>query len=246
MEQRQTLDAPDGDATPRYRAFNDYYDFRSGVLGVQDATGRVDCRVIERALRDARTVLDVGCGRGMYLTALAARGKTMVGLDLSERNVALLTSRGYDVHRCDCVEDIPARFAGVDAAICAEFLEHLTPDEGRRLLQNVHGVLRDGARLVVTVRFREDLSSGTVLCPRCHEAFHVHGHVRTFSEEALRAEAEAADFRRVAHYVVRPTRKLGLFRLLPFSLYLRHNARRARRHGRLIGLFEKIPAQRSW
>lgn len=55
-------------------------------------------RVDERLLTRARgPVLDVGCGPGRHLVALARRGVTALGLDLSHAAVDLARARGADV-----------------------------------------------------------------------------------------------------------------------------------------------------
>lgn len=228
---------------PSYRAFERYYTLRTRVLGLQSAHGTVVYATVLHELGRAVSILDVGCGRGMYQVPLAAAGRAVLGLDACESNVALLASHGLRAALCDAVEAIPAHVGRPDAVLCAELLEHLGDGEAQRLLANVRGTLRDDGVLVVTVPYREDLAQEQVVCPHCAETFHRHGHVRTYdTPDELLAQVAAAGFRPRAHHVVPPTkrmRKLGLYRWLPFSVWLARNRRKRRRSGRLVASFTK-------
>ncbi len=238
--------AADDSSSPSYRAFARYYTLRTRVLGLQSALGTVVYRTVLHELGDAGRILDVACGRGMYQVPLAAAGRDVLGLDACESNVTLLATNGLRAVLCDCVDEMPAHVGRADAVLCAEFLEHLSDGEARRLLANVRRVLRDDGVLVVTVPYREDLAQEQVVCPRCAETFHRHGHVRAYdSADGLLAQVAAAGFRPRTHHVVSPTkrvRKLGLWRWLPFSLWLAWNRRKRRTSGRLVASFTKTLA----
>jgi SAM-dependent methyltransferase len=70
-------------------------------LGPADATD-------ERLLRDLRgPVLDVGCGPGRHLHALAARGVFALGVDLSPAAVELATGRGARAVVASIFDELP-------------------------------------------------------------------------------------------------------------------------------------------
>jgi SAM-dependent methyltransferase len=69
-----------------------------GPLTVEDAT------VLARAVSP---VLDVGCGPGRHVVALAERGKVVLGIDITPAALALARSRGASVLARSVFERIP-------------------------------------------------------------------------------------------------------------------------------------------
>ncbi|MDB5823434.1 MAG: ubiG [Herminiimonas sp.] len=86
-----------------------------------------------RAPLSGRKVLDIGCGGGILAEAMARKGATVTGIDLSKKalNVAELHSleSGIQVkYELVSAEDIAAREPGsYDVVTCMEMLEHV-PD----------------------------------------------------------------------------------------------------------------------
>jgi 2-polyprenyl-6-hydroxyphenyl methylase/3-demethylubiquinone-9 3-methyltransferase len=89
--------------------------------------------VSERATLAGARALDVGCGGGLFAEGLAARGASVVAIDLAEANVAIArehaSERGLSIdYRCVAVEELAAQMpAGFDIVTCLEMLEHV-PD----------------------------------------------------------------------------------------------------------------------
>ncbi|MCC7487368.1 MAG: bifunctional 2-polyprenyl-6-hydroxyphenol methylase/3-demethylubiquinol 3-O-methyltransferase UbiG [Burkholderiales bacterium] len=89
---------------------------------------------IDRIARLAgRRVVDVGCGGGVLAEAMAARGATVTGIDLSERPLAVarlhLLESGLSVdYRLVSAESLALEAPGCyDVVTCMEMLEHV-PD----------------------------------------------------------------------------------------------------------------------
>lgn len=88
-----------------------------------------------RADLAGKRVLDVGCGGGILAEAMAARGATVHGIDLSEKalrvaELHLLESGAKVEYERTSAEDYAARHAGrFDVVTCMELLEHV-PDPG--------------------------------------------------------------------------------------------------------------------
>ncbi len=80
-----------------------------------------------------RRVLDVGCGGGILAESMAARGAVVLGIDLSEKSLAVarlhLLESGVDVaYRAVSAEALAREQASAfDIVICMEMLEHV-PD----------------------------------------------------------------------------------------------------------------------
>lgn len=93
--------------------------------------------VAERIVREIapRTVLDVGCAKGMLVEALRDRGVEAYGLDISEYAISQvrLDVRPY-CRVASAAQPIEGRY---DLITCIEVLEHLSEGEGRRAIANI-------------------------------------------------------------------------------------------------------------
>jgi SAM-dependent methyltransferase len=143
------------------------------------------------ALRPGQRVLDLGCGEGRHVHALALMaGVAVVGLDADgpslAKAVAGLDSLGADgaFIRGDAYR-LPFDDGAFDAVLCCEVLEHLADVDGA--LGEIVRVLKPGGRLAVSVprawpeRICWALASG----PGGY-ADQPGGHVRIFQARELR------------------------------------------------------------
>lgn len=105
------------------------------------------CRVLTRRLPPGR-LLDIGCGTGDFLVAMAERGWRGVGVELQPRAAQVARQQGVWVLPGDLL-DLPLRAGSFDAATLWDVLEHL-PDP-RAALGRVRGLLRPRGLAVVTV-----------------------------------------------------------------------------------------------
>ncbi|WP_256788898.1 class I SAM-dependent methyltransferase [Frankia sp. AvcI1] len=94
-----------------------------------------------------RRLLEIGVGTGLISHAFAARGRSVVGVDLSARMLAQARGRlPGRIVRADAAA-LPLRTATVDACLAVHVL-HLVGDPDR-VLAEVARVLRPGGRLAV-------------------------------------------------------------------------------------------------
>lgn len=100
----------------------------------------------------AGRILEIGCGSGGLLTALASRGRTVEGVDIALRWLVLarrrLADRGLRVPLVGaCAEALPYRDGAFTAVVADSVLEHL--DDPLWALREWARVVRPGGRLVL-------------------------------------------------------------------------------------------------
>ncbi len=106
--------------------------------------GRLDRHAGRRHL----SVLDVGCGPGVFLAEVARRGHTVTGIDLSEEMVRRANARltAYVGGRVACrvadVEHLPLESDSFDVVLCLGVLPYLRRDEAA--VAEMKRVLRTG------------------------------------------------------------------------------------------------------
>jgi SAM-dependent methyltransferase len=92
-----------------------------------------------------KSVLDVGCGKGLsgYLLKSYTGAEWIVGLDVYEPYLELCRKQGnYDVLKCWNLLDLPLPFGSgsFDLAVCFDVIEHLAKADGVKLLKELQRV----------------------------------------------------------------------------------------------------------
>jgi SAM-dependent methyltransferase len=97
-------------------------------------------------------ILDVGCGAGLPVTAALARMGTVIGVDISEAQIALARANVPEarfIHGDIMSQTFDA--ASFDAIVACYSLFHLPRDEQRVFLNKVLGWLRPGGCIFATL-----------------------------------------------------------------------------------------------
>lgn len=100
-----------------------------------------------RPYRLTNRCLDVGCGAGAFLTALARGGWAAEGTELSGVAAERLEQMGFRIHR-GAIEDVALPRESYDVVVMSEVLEHLR--DPRAALGNVATALRRGGVVYLT------------------------------------------------------------------------------------------------
>jgi O-antigen chain-terminating methyltransferase len=134
-------------------------------------------------------ILDVGCGRGEFLTLLRERGVSARGVDLDEQMVAACRERGLDVEHADALDYLERQPDGLFGGVfMAQVVEHLATDELVALLGAIRRKSGEDAVLVIETINPESL-------PVLMRWFWLDPtHVRLLHPETLQYFVEQAGF----------------------------------------------------
>ncbi|MEO8500085.1 MAG: methyltransferase domain-containing protein, partial [Vicinamibacteria bacterium] len=140
---RAAMDAAESSA---YAAFENRFRGSDDALASRFAKHAADFADVPAG----SVVLDLGCGRGEFLAALAKAGLLGRGVESNASAVAAGQAAGLDVVRGDLVHFLKAmETASVGGVFAAQVAEHLPPPVLQSLLVEAHRVLKRGGRLIL-------------------------------------------------------------------------------------------------
>jgi SAM-dependent methyltransferase len=135
-------------AQPAAAALPDYFAFESRMRGSVDAIRERQRRYVDDFI-GAGPVLDIGCGRGEFLSLLREAGIEASGIDADADMVAYARGEGLDVTQADVVQHLEGTADGsLGGIFMAQVVEHLPPAVLARSLQLAAAKLRPGGLLV--------------------------------------------------------------------------------------------------
>jgi len=142
-------------------------------------------RTIVKALhREPRTFLDIGCGTGRYLRAMAGRGlakRDVHGLELDQRVVDTLVAEGFDV-QCARAENASIPDRAIDLATMFHVIEHVAAPD--LVVSRVAGWLSPGGVLAVETPNLDALDQ-RLFANRYWGGYHIPRHWHLFTEQTL-------------------------------------------------------------
>jgi SAM-dependent methyltransferase len=126
-----------------YRGFEDR--FRGSIDDI-----RAKQRVHLPTFAGASDVIDIGCGRGEFLSLMKDARVSARGVDSNREMIAEARARGLDVVEADALEFLRSLpDASIGGAIASQVIEHLEPSSVVQLLSAAFDKLRPGAPIVV-------------------------------------------------------------------------------------------------
>ena len=137
------------DVRDRVEYYEDYW--RTPELGVTEhLRWKTALTAAHPRVRAARSVLDVGCGRGHVLAALRRPGVRLCGVEMSAGAEAELRAQGVEGHAVDLeTQDLPFASGSFDVVLCYDVLEHLFAPG--RLLAEIRRVVSPAGLVLLCV-----------------------------------------------------------------------------------------------
>lgn len=148
---------------------------------VEDAANRkrleVTCDLVPA---DTRTVVDVGCGNGVFARLLRER-RPAVRVTCVDRSASALENVVADeVRRCE-ITRLPFEAQSFDCVTCLQVIEHLPVPAYERALAELSRIARRS--IVISVPYREAIGDNVDQCPVCLTIFNRDLHLRSFDDE---------------------------------------------------------------
>jgi len=162
---RLASSCPGADDVPAYRTSARETERVADLLALVPASGTV--------------ALDVGTRDGHLARLLAARYGVVVALDIVRPRVE---HPGVERVQGD-ITALPFGDDRFDVVLCAEVLEHISPELLEKACRELTRVTRGS--LVVGVPYRQDLRCGATTCGTCGAVNPPWSHVNTFDEARL-------------------------------------------------------------
>lgn len=128
-----------------------------------------------------QSLVDVGCGNGVFLNELLRRGgiDRLLGVDRSEE--ALKYVRTVSMSGDICSINLPDR--SFDCVACLQVLEHLPVGIYERACGELARVA--AKHIIVSVPHQERLEQNVTTCPGCRTVFNVDLHLRSYDDVSI-------------------------------------------------------------
>jgi SAM-dependent methyltransferase len=180
------------DGTPG-EAFDRLYDGSEDPYGAELPQFRYQRRKYRALLsmlpnRTYASVLDVGCGIGVFSRALAPYAGSVLGIDVSRTAVArarelsaALPNVSYEVGDIETF-DSPQRFSAIVLADVVYYLSSLTDESVSAIASRLASLLEPGGLLLLVNHFFFAIDPPSRMTRRIHDTFRASAHLRAAGE----------------------------------------------------------------
>ena len=104
--------------------------------------------------RAGETILDVGCGSGVFSSLIANHKETtIIGIDSNPRAIAFATQTFKNPNlqfQVGLIDELDYPRESVDKITFLEVIEHMYEEQGEKMLKTFYSILRKKGRLVIT------------------------------------------------------------------------------------------------
>ncbi|HKW77514.1 MAG TPA: class I SAM-dependent methyltransferase [Candidatus Limnocylindria bacterium] len=152
--------------------------------------------------KSKRRVLDLGCGRGIFLDLLRERMIGGYGVDMDPRMIAQCRERGLDAFEADGLAHLQSLpDASIDGVYARHVAEHILPGDLIAILRELRRVLQPGAPVVFITPNVANLSVGA------HTFWLDPSHVRPIPPDLFKFYLEVEGFKRAEITTFEPSER---------------------------------------
>jgi 2-polyprenyl-3-methyl-5-hydroxy-6-metoxy-1,4-benzoquinol methylase len=156
--------------------------------GTEDVVRRTQERFVP-FFRNSAPVLDIGCGRGVFLDLLRKAAIEAVGIDHATESIVACQAKGFTVHQKKALDYLGSAGNQFGGIFCSHVIEHMDYESACDLLQLCHQALRPGGNLIVVTPNPLDIAV-------ISEVFWVDPtHVRPYPKLLLESMLRATGFK---------------------------------------------------
>lgn len=138
--------------------------------------------------RNSAPILDIGCGRGVFLELLAEAQIEAIGIDHSQEALAECREKGLQVCSEDARTYLSAKSESFGGIFCSHVIEHMGYEDALAFLRLCYRALRPGGRLLLITPNPEDI------CVISNIFWLDPTHVRPYPKLLLKAMLQATGF----------------------------------------------------
>ena len=136
--------------------------------------------------RNAKKILDIGAGNGFIEEFLIGKKVEIFGNDISGVAIRNLKTRFKGIFRKESIYKMRYSGGTFDAIFALEVLEHIPPSKIFKVLKKIKEILCKNGSFIVSIPTNEGLDKMKT---------NPSGHVRTYTENLIRAELKIAGFK---------------------------------------------------
>jgi len=140
-------------------------------------------KIISTIPSNVKSLLDVGCGNGVFLYLLKNKRSEISSVGLERSKMAIeIASKNFDVEIIEGnISSLPFRDASFDCLTALEVIEHLPYEIYERVLGEFERVAKK--YIIISVPYEE--RRGLIQCPYCGCRFNPTFHLRRFNRKVL-------------------------------------------------------------
>jgi ubiquinone/menaquinone biosynthesis C-methylase UbiE len=129
---------------------------------------------------DVKSILDAGCGDGVFLNHLTNHYDKVIGMDISKEGLAHVKTETI----VSDIDSIPFNDSTFDLITSLEVLEHLPYKTYNKALSELQRVSKK--YIIISVPNNENIENSLVICPCCYCRFNPNFHMHSFNSETLK------------------------------------------------------------